>query len=376
MWTLFFSISCSEIHALIIDNYPLDYLQPEGLMSKGTLQLEKVAEGFVAVTDVQFFPGSNKKALIAQKEGIVSVLSIADQSVRKLATIPVKTRSEQGVLGLAFHPDFESNRLIYIHLTPPGDSRTEISEWRLEEEKTLIKVRIVLELVQPYANHNGGQIQFGPEGYLYVGLGDGGWRDDPHNNGQDFSSILGTIVRLDVNGAPYKIPKDNPFVHNKEYHPLIWAYGLRNPWRFSFLEDGRIITGDVGQNAYEEVSIISKGDNLGWNTKEGFHCFRSADCESNGLVDPVFEYEHALGASITGGYVVLDGSSGHGQYIFGDFTSGRIWMFNPTQTPILATELMQSGLNISTFARSANGMVYVADYGTGTLYKMVFSKPN
>ena len=367
-------MACSDLQAVIVDNYPLEYSPPEAVVSSRSVELELIADGFDGITDIQFFPASDNKALIAQKEGQVSVLTLGETpTIQRLTTISVRTRSEQGVLGIAFHPSFTENQLVYIHLTPSkGVSRTEVSEWHLNGER-LTKRRILLELDQPYANHNGGQILFGPDGYLYIGLGDGGWRNDPHSHGQNKETLLGTIVRLDVNGEPYLIPSDNPFVNDPNAHPLIWAYGLRNPWRFSFLEDGRIVTGDVGQGDYEEVSVLSKGENLGWNIKEGRHCFAKDTCDSSGLVDPVFEYSHDLGTSITGGYVVKDGSTAQGKYVFGDFTSGRIWLMDVERERSAATEILQSGLNISTFGRSAGGTIYVGDYGNGGLYRLLFN---
>jgi glucose/arabinose dehydrogenase len=368
-------VACSDIHAVIVDNYPVEYETPATVSTESVATLELVAEGLTQITDIQFFPGSDDKALIAQKQGKISVVSITKpSSVTVVAELPVRTNSEQGVLGLAFHPQFQNNRLLYVHSNPKkGESRTEISEWQFDEQySSLSNKRIIFELKQPYSNHNGGQIQFGSDGYLYIGLGDGGWRDDPHDNGQDTSTALGTILRLDPSGSPYSVPKDNPFLSEEGFHPLIWAYGLRNPWRFSFLPDGRIITGDVGQGKFEEVSIIAKGNNLGWNIKEGYSCFKNKSCDDNALVDPVYVYPHSFGASITGGYVITADSVAKGMYIFGDFTSGRIWKLDISQEKSEAIELLQSGLNISTFGRSASGTVFVGDFSKGGLYRLRF----
>src|SRR5699024_3373620 len=202
----------------------------------------------------------------------------------------------------------------------------------------------LLAFQQPYGNHNGGQISFGPDGYLYIATGDGGSGGDPHGNGQSRKTLLGKILRIDVNGTEdgknYAIPPDNPFFDNEQsFREEIYAYGLRNPWRFSFDPDtGQLWAGDVGQNQYEEIDIIEKGGNYGWNIMEGNYCYGANNCDQSGLIPPVWEYEHSNGnRSITGGFVyrgpTLDGLTGW--YIYADYVSGRIWALdasNPANT--------------------------------------------
>jgi len=222
---------------------------------------------------------------------------------------------------------------------------------------------------QPFLNHNGGQIAFGPDGLLYVGLGDGGSGGDPLGHAQDTSTLLGSILRIDVDrGTPYAVPPDNPFAAGGG-RPEIFAWGLRNPWRWSFdRETGELWCGDVGQNRWEEVDRIRRGGNYGWNVREGAHCFASAECDSAGLIEPVAEYSHDEGCSITGGYVYRGATLPQisGAYVYGDFCSGRIWgLFSAGGGALAPRLLAESGLQISSFAEDHDGELYVVDYGGG-----------
>lgn len=286
---------------------------------------------------------------------------------------------ERGLLGLAFHPSYETNGRFFISYTRRSDGASVVSEWSVSEDPDIAddtSEKIVFgPLSQPYPNHNGGHIAFGPDGYLYYSLGDGGSAGDPLGHGQDPTTFYGSILRIDVdNGDPYGIPPDNPFV-GKEGLDEIFAYGLRNPWRFSFDESkGRIFCGDVGQADYEEVDLIENGGNYGWNIMEGFHCYPPSvsDCETSGLILPIYEYPHTDGISITGGYVYRgeDYPSLEGYYFFGDFGNGNIWVLEETSpdewTPHF---LLSSGKNITSFGRDENGELYVCGHG-GFLYKI------
>ena len=372
MLFLFLS-ACTDLQACLMETVPLSYETPELVVESVEIQLYKVLEGFPQVTDIQFLPKEKDLAVIAQKEGKLSFVDLSDPSKSKLLVeIPVRTKVELGILGIAIPADFKEKGSIYLHFNPKeGERRTEISEWTLDiQAGSLEKKRILFELPQPYPNHNGGQLLFGSDGHLYLGLGDGGWRNDPLKSGQDKTTALGAILRFQVDKEDL-IPADNPFVKEEGANPYIWVYGLRNPWRFSFLPDGNLIIADVGQNKYEEVSIAQKGDNLGWKIKEATHCFEAESCDSTGLVEPIFEYDHSLGASITGGYVVQDGSVFNDQYIFGDFTSGRIWALD-WQKREPAQEILMSGLNISTFGRNEAGQIFVGDFGQGDIYRLDF----
>ena len=227
---------------------------------------------------------------------------------------------------------------------------------------------IIMEFSQPYANHNGGQLAFGPDGYLYIATGDGGSAGDPRGNAQNRSSLLGKILRIDVDksseGRSYSIPGDNPFAGNAfEFREEIYAYGLRNPWRFSFdAATGRLWAGDVGQNRIEEVNVVQKGGNYGWNVMEGSLCYSSPNCDKSGFTPPVWEYDHSLGISIIGGFVyrgpTLDRL--HGLYIFGDYGSGRIWAlsYNGSEAQEIK-ELVHSSKNITSFGVDDEGELYI-----------------
>ncbi len=350
----------------------------------------RVVKGLSEPTDIQFVPGDKRRAIVLEKSGTAKLLTVPEPHAKPsdatsapvVVSLEVRVASELGLLGLALHPNYASNGLLYLNYNPKdGAERTVIAEYhlpldRLGKQQATLK-RKLLEVDQPYQNHDAGQLVFGPDGYLYIGLGDGGWRDDPHGNGQNLSTLLGSMLRVDVKpsaDAPYTIPADNPFVGRDGARPEIWAYGLRNPWRYSFAPDGRLIVADVGQNDWEEVSIVTRGANMGWKVREGRHCFEpKKDCATDGLIDPIYEYGHELGKSITGGYVVTGdrAPSLKGKYVFGDFTDGRIWALTvPPRDAAPASSASAKILGrypylISTFGRDADGNVYLADYAKG-----------
>ena len=287
---------------------------------------------------------------------------------------------EEGLLGLAFDPQYADNGHLYVYYSASSPRRSVVSRFSVSADGRADpgSERVLLEVAQPFANHNGGQIAFGPDGYLYIALGDGGSRGDPQGNGQDLGTLLGSILRIDVStvdstGA-YAVPADNPFVGHSGARPEIWAYGLRNPWRFSFdRATGDLWTADVGQNRFEEVDIIRPGLNYGWNIMEGEECFARSDCDRTGLEIPVAEYGREDGCSVTGGYVYRGSSlpSLYGAYVYGDYCSGRIWALRHDGDEV--TEHMQivdSGLRIPSFAEDAAGELYVLSFD-GTIYRLV-----
>lgn len=284
----------------------------------------------------------------------------------------VASGGETGLLALAFHPGFPKVPKVYLDYTASqGGLHTRISEFRVDPRSGLASPgseRILLKIAQPYSNHNGGQLAFGRDGMLYIGMGDGGSAGDPHRNGQNPGSLLGKLLRIDVNGTPYKVPRDNPFVGRAGYRPEIWATGLRNPWRFSFdRATGLLYAGDVGQNAWEEVDIVRKGGNYGWNVMEGRHCYSPASaCATAGLQLPIAEYGHDLGASITGGFVYRGKRFPglQGSYFYADFGSGRIWGLRYDGKKVTSNrQLLDTGYNISSFGEDAAGELYLLDYG-------------
>ena len=288
---------------------------------------------------------------------------------------------EEGLLGLALSPSFPSEPYIYVNYTAAGPRRTVVSRFTANSSEPVVadpdSEHVILEVAQPYSNHNGGQLLFGPDGYLYIGLGDGGSAGDPKDNGQDPGTLLGTMVRIDVSeldsSGTYAIPDDNPLIGMEGARPEVWAFGLRNPWRFTFDRDtGDLWAADVGQNEREEVNVILPGLNYGWNVMEGSLCYGrgNASCSSDGLELPVAEYGRDGGCSITGGYVYRGESilGLYGSYVFGDFCSGKIWSFAPDtgQTAML----LDSGLSISTFSEDPEGEVYVISLDGG-VYALV-----
>jgi glucose/arabinose dehydrogenase len=301
----------------------------------------------------------------------------------------VESGGERGLLGLAFHPDFASNGRVFVHYSRRGDGATVISELTASPDHSSAdpgSERIIFTLDQPFANHNGGEIAFGPDGYLYIGLGDGGSGGDPFGNGQNRQVLLGKILRIDVDGAhaagkQYAIPETNPYapggIAPGAGLPEIWAYGLRNPWRFSFdRATADLYIGDVGQNRWEEIdrqpAASRGGENYGWNPVEGTHCF--GVCDSVTSVPPVAEYSHDEGCSVTGGYVYrgTQQPSMAGTYLFSDYCSGTIWTLS-TDGGVTPRVLAQSGLNVSSFGEGEDGEIYLVDLSAGGLYRLLAS---
>ena len=289
--------------------------------------------------------------------------------------------NEEGLLGLAFDPAFAQNGHFYVNYTASGPRRTVVSRFsvsaddpsRADPDSELV----FLEVAQPYRNHNGGHIAFGPDGMLYVGLGDGGSSGDPRGNGQDTSTLLGSILRIDVSGLDetggYAAPSDNPFAGGDgTARGEIWAYGLRNPWRFSFdRQTGDLWAADVGQNQYEEVDLIRPGRNYGWNFMEGSKCFRPTNCDTRGLEMPVAEYGRDGGCSVTGGYVYRGSRQPalYGAYLYADFCSGKIWALRHDGAAVTEQMLIvDTGLSISSFGEDESGEVYVLTF-EGAVYR-------
>jgi glucose/arabinose dehydrogenase len=298
-------------------------------------------------------------------------------------TSKVDFGGEKGLLGLAFHPQFPQNHLFYVHYdrVSSGQMQSVIAEYQVSASDSNHadpnSERILLTVDQPFPNHKGGQLAFGPDGFLYIGLGDGGSEGDPLHNGQNLQTLLGKMLRIDVDHRSgtlqYAIPPSNPFATGGGL-PEIWAYGLRNPWRFSFERGaGRLFCGDVGQDTYEEIDILQSGRNYGWSVMEGMHCFNPASgCNMTGLTLPIAEYTHAEGDAVMGGYVYKGAAIPNlsGAYIFGDFGSGTIWEL--TEAPAgtwTRAKLLSTGRNISSFGQDVAGEIYVVDY-SGSILKL------
>jgi uncharacterized repeat protein (TIGR03806 family) len=295
----------------------------------------------------------------------------------------LESGGEKGLLGLAFAPDFAASGRFYVNYTrrQNGQLQSVISRFLVSPPLTGSpspgSEQILLTVNQPYDNHNGGQLAFGPDGFLYIGLGDGGSGGDPQGNGQKLGTLLGKILRLDVGtpDASYRVPADNPFVGQTGRRGEIWAYGLRNPWRFSFdPRDGALWAADVGQNAVEEVDLIERGKNYGWNIMEGDRCFNpSSGCDRTGLVLPAFAYPQTEGKSVTGGFVYRGAAMPElvGTYIFGDYVSGTIWGLRRAFDGSYArTRLADSGKALSGFGLDADGEIYALDYRSGGVFRL------
>jgi glucose/arabinose dehydrogenase len=334
-------------------------------------------------------PDGSGRLFVLEQEGVVRVFP-SDPEVGEASTfLDIRDRvndggNEEGLLGLAFHPDFASNGLFYVDYTASNPRRTVVSEFRLAgadpDRGDAGSEGVILEVPQPYSNHNGGQIAFGPDGFLYIALGDGGSGGDPRGNGQNRGSLLGSILRIDVDDSPpdraYGIPGDNPFAGNSMgYREEIYAYGLRNPWRFAFdPATGDLWAGDVGQNRREEIDLIENGGNYGWNVMEGNDCYEpSSGCDRTGLRMPVTDYGHDLGNSVTGGLVYRGPGipALEGQYLYADFGSGRIWALNAaTPEEPQVREILKTDLNIASFGADSSGEVLLCSFD-GKIYRLV-----
>jgi len=293
---------------------------------------------------------------------------------------------EQGLLGLAFHPSYAANGRFFLDYTD-NNGDTVIGEYRVSADPNVAmpaQVQRILFITQPYSNHNGGNLLFGPDGYLYIGMGDGGSGGDPDGNGQNLGTLLGKMLRIDVDGgSPYAIPPGNPFAGMGGRRPEIWAYGLRNPWRFSFdRTTGDLWIGDVGQGAWEEIDFEPAGvggRNYGWSCREGNHDYDG--CPGT-FIGPVFEYSHGsgpfIGQSVTGGYVYRGSalpSCYQGAYFFADYVDGWVASFKYTGSPVanadVTDQTMLSGGNVSSFGQDSAGELYIVGHSSGRIYKVI-----
>jgi glucose/arabinose dehydrogenase len=318
---------------------------------------------------------------IVEQPGRIVVLTPGQKSLRVFLDIRSRVRSsdnEQGLLSVAFHPDFQRNGRLFVNYTG-ADGATVVAQYSANADRSAARAdseRILLSVAQPYGNHNGGQLQFGADGYLYVGLGDGGAGGDPLNSGQDRTTLLGSMLRLDVNGAkPYAVPPSNPFV-NAPGRAEIWATGLRNPWRFSFdRETADLYIADVGQNEYEEINWQPArsrgGENYGWKRMEAGYCYDSWTCSKTGLTRPIVEYGRDQGCSVTGGYVYRGtlGDSWRGRYFYGDYCTGTVWSLKQQNGAVDVRKEVSTRLNISSFGEDFAGELYVLHLG-GAVFRL------
>jgi len=374
-----------------------------------TIQLQPVAGGFLRPVYVTHAGDGSGRLFVVEQDGLIRILH-TDGSVTPTPFLDISSRvlspsdgggSEEGLLGLAFPPGYPQNGHFYVYYTNQ-DSNNLVARFRLTGDPDLAdpaSEEQILFLEHPGAgNHNGGQINFGADGYLYIGTGDGGGGGDPHGNAQNPASLLGKILRIDVEfskptadystylpclqknegvgrNAAYLIPADNPFVGMAGYREEIWALGLRNPWRFSFdRQTHDLYIGDVGQNVYEEIDYqpasSSGGENYGWNVMEGNHCYNAATCDTSSKVLPVTEYDHSQGCSITGGYAYRGSAypAMQGIYLYADYCSGKVWGLQ-NDGGWQSMKLLESGLNVSSFGEGESGELYLTDL-SGSVYQV------
>ena len=402
LFNSFFIVHCKDLGRKVMKSYTKKYeTDNKVLESKPAfigedlnrkqihIELQEVAT-IKEPTDIQFPLGNSPFIFFLQKSGNLLIFDSSEKKSRILHSWKVITDSEEGLLGLTFHPNFPKTPLIYVNyvIDKNGKDFTTIEEDKIEYpndwgKMKLVEPRTILEIEQPYPNHNGGQLAFGKDGFLYIGLGDGGLRADPEGNAQNLSTLLGSMLRINpkpdpVTKLPYSIPIDNPFVNDKTAKPEIFAFGIRNPWRYSFSPDGKLLLADVGQDKYEEVNIIESGKNYGWSPMEGLHCFQS-NCDPSKYESPIYEYGRTEGNSITGGYVYKgnDFPELKDHYVFGDFITGRIWAFALPKGKERVEKVLTLGkwnILISTFGQDESGEIFLSDYQTGKIFKIVKPK--
>jgi glucose/arabinose dehydrogenase len=325
------------------------------------------------------------RVFVVQQTGVIVVFPNDSLAASTTTFLDVSTKlsssgGEEGLLGLAFHPDYARNGYFYVDYTAPNPLRTVVARFKVSggnpDKVDSLSEFAIIEIPQPYSNHNGGMLAFGPDGYLYIGMGDGGSGGDPQNNAQDRTRLLGKILRIDVNDTTatehYVIPPDNPYANDTGgLRREIWAYGFRNPWRFSFdTASGALWAADVGQNAVEEIDIVRKGRNYGWRIMEGTRCYSPpSGCDTTGLAIPIKEYYHPTGEAITGGYVYHGYRRPDlaGAYIYADYITGLIWMLRYAGGLVIADSLVtQTSSLISSFGTDRDQELYIVTYsGSG-----------
>lgn len=351
------------------------------------LEFEQIASGLSAPVNIANAGDGSGRLFIALRGGQIVIYDgeqILPTAFLDITSLVTSAGGEQGLLGIAFHPNYEGNGYFYVDYTRKSDGATVIARYHVSADPNIAdssSAFVLLTVSQPYVNHNGGQIKFGPDGYLYIGMGDGGSGGDPQNRAQNPDVLLGKILRLDVDGSTPYVPASNPFVSNPQVDSRIWAFGVRNPWRFSFDRlTGDLFIADVGQNDWEEVNFQPAssmgGENYGWACYEGLHNYNtSRDCTTYGdLKSPILEYAHgtndSIGCSITGGYIYRGNQypAMDGKYLYGDFCTGRIWIATNSGSTWTSNQVVDTNFLISTFGEDESGELYIASYSDGAIY--------
>jgi glucose/arabinose dehydrogenase len=365
------------------------YTGTSGFPADSSLALVLVAQGLSFPLYLTTPPGDTARLFVVEKGGTIRIIQHGQLLPTPFLDISskVSTGGEQGLLGMAFYPDYATSGRFVVDYTSPignaGGGTSVIAGYHVSADSNVADPAesVILTVDQPYSNHNGGMVTFGPDGMLYIGFGDGGSGGDPEGHGQRRDDLLGSILRIDVSGASgYTIPPDNPYVGMAGIAPELWDYGLRNPWRFSFdRANGDLYIGDVGQNAHEEIDVsvagAQAGLNYGWNIMEGLSCYNANSCNRNGLTLPVIDYTHSDGCAVTGGYVYRGAAApaADGVYFYSDYCAG--WVRSFRYQAGQATEqtdwpLLSPGDNVPSFGEDANGELYILA-GSGRVYRMV-----
>lgn len=371
--------------------FPLFFMSP-------LLAMKKSSQKNVSMTLVDVFPklsfdrpllllpsGTPQHVLVVQQDGMIYEIKNNFKPAKKNIFLDIRKKvstsnNEEGLLGVALHPQFSQNKKFYLYYSAKRPRRSIIAEYTYQKNdnaKVLKSEKIILQIPQPFGNHNGGTILFGPDGYLYMAIGDGGSGGDPFGHSQNLTTLLGTILRIDVNsqkkGQAYIVPQDNPFVSLKKAKKEIFAYGLRNPWRMSFdQKTGELFLADVGQNKIEEINIIQKGGNYGWNYYEGNEKYLKKIPSGQKFIRPIHTYTHKEGASITGGHVYRGKKwpALQGYYIYGDFVSGKIWGLKKSANGQYKNVVLmkESGHLLSSFGVDQDNEIYICSFSTGKIY--------
>jgi glucose/arabinose dehydrogenase len=350
--------------------------------------LQIVASGLATPLGLEQTNDESGRLFVVEQGGTVRVLQNGALLPQPFLNISNKviSQGEMGLLGLTFHPGFQTNRKFYVNYVrnAGGQIQSVIAEYLAsatnpnQSDPATERILLTVDQTGNFGNHKAGQLAFGPDGFLYFGLGDGGGSGDPFGHGQNRQTLLGKMLRIDIDGTSpgleYRIPPDNPFVAGGGL-PEIWAYGFRNPWRFSFDRgNGRLFVADVGENSFEEIDVVQKGGNYGWNTMEGLHCFNPpSGCPTSGLSLPVVEISHSEAEAVIGGFVYHGTAVAgmQGMYIFGDL-SGKIWnLTENSPNNFTRATLLTPGFNISSFGQDAAGELYVVDIFGGRILKIV-----
>jgi glucose/arabinose dehydrogenase len=353
-----------------------------------TVEVVAAVTGLDKPLDVAHAGDGSRRLFVAEQAGRIRIIKDGTLVDRPFLDIRDRIASggERGLLGVAFHPDYPADPRFFVDYTD-RDGNTVVSTFHVSSADPDVAdpatETVLLEIAQPFANHNGGAVAFGPDGMLYIAMGDGGSAGDPAGNGQRLDTLLAKILRIDIDGPAgaserYAVPADNPFVTTAGARPEIFLTGLRNPWRMRFdRATGDLWIGDVGQGAWEEIDFAragTSGMNYGWNTMEGFHCFAPAEgCDQTGLTLPLAEYDHAFGCAVIGGVVVRDPRQGRldGGYLFGDACSDNLWVMDPTgdgrREPVIVSKM---GRSLSSIGEGEDGTVYATSLSSGELLRI------